>query len=68
MEGNSFSKITIVSGGNDLKEFEAKKQAVLDDILETVEEKFGYLENDPVLKAAAVLDPDMWPKCRTKHA
>ena len=32
MEGNdSFSEITIVSGGNDLKEFEAKKQAVLDD-------------------------------------
>lgn len=68
MEGNSFSKITIVSGGNDLKEFEAKKQAVLDDILENVKERFGYLENDPVLKAAAVLDPDVWPKCRTKHA
>ena len=63
MEGNdSFSEITIVSGGNDLKEFEAKKQAVLDDILENVEERFGYLENDPLLKAAAVLDPDAWPK------
>ena len=34
----------------------------LDDILENVEERFGYLENDPVLKAAAVLDPDVWPK------
>ena len=34
MEGNdSFSEITVVSGGNDVKEFEAKKQAVLDDIL-----------------------------------
>ncbi|CAH3159152.1 unnamed protein product [Porites lobata] len=74
MEGNdSFSEITIVSGGNDLKEFEAKKQArsiarcllllrTLDDILENVEERFGYLENDPLLKAAAVLDPDVWPK------
>ena len=63
MEGNdSFSEITIVNGGNDVKEFEAKKQAVLDDILENVEERFGYLENDPVLKAAAVLDPDVWPK------
>lgn len=63
MEGNdSFSEITIVSGGNDLKEFEVKKQAVLDDILENVEERFSYLENDPLLKAAAVLDPDMWPK------
>ena len=42
MEGNdSFSEITIVSGGNDVKEFEAKKQAVLDDILENVEERFG---------------------------
>ena len=62
IEGNSFSEITIVSGGNYLKEFEAKKQAVLDDTLENVEERFGYLENDPVLKAAAVLDPDVWPK------
>ena len=34
----------------------------LDDILENVEERFGYLENDPVLKAAAVLDPDVWLK------
>ena len=42
LEGNdSFSEITIVSGGNDLKEFEAKKQAVLDDILENVEDRFG---------------------------
>ena len=63
MEGNdSFSEIIIVSGGNDLKEFEWKKQAVLDDILENVEETFVYLENDPVLKAAAMLDPDVWPK------
>lgn len=63
MEGNdSFSEITIVNGGNDVKEFEAKKQAVLDDILENVEERFGYLENDPVLKAATVLDPNVWPK------
>ena len=51
-----------------LKEFEVKKQAVLDDILENVEERFGYLEKDPVLKAAAVLDPDVWSKCRTKYA
>lgn len=35
---------------------------MLDDILENVEERFGYLENDPVLKAATVLDPDVWPK------
>ena len=63
MEGNdSFSEITTVNGGNDVKGFEAKKQAVLDDILENVEERFGYLENYPVLKAAAVLDPDVWPK------
>lgn len=63
MEGNdSFSEITIVNVGNDVKEFEAKKQAVLNDILENVEERFGYLENDPVLKAATVLDPDVWPK------
>ena len=34
----------------------------LDDMLENVEERFGYLENDPLLKAAAVLDPDVWPK------
>ena len=34
----------------------------LDDILENVEERFGYFENDPLLKAAAVLDPDVWPK------
>ena len=35
---------------------------MLDDILESGEERFGYLENDPVLKTAAVLDPDVWPK------
>lgn len=65
MEGNdSFGEITILSGGNDLKEFEAKKQAVLDDILENVEERFGYLENGPLLKAAGELDPDVWPKDR----
>lgn len=35
---------------------------MLDDILENVEERCGYLEIGPVLKAAAVLDPDVWPK------
>ena len=32
------------------------------EILENVEERFGYFENDPLLKAAAVLDPEVWPK------
>ncbi len=56
-----FNEISIVKHGNDLKEFEVKKQRVLDDVLRNVEERFNYLENDPVLKAAAVLDPDIWP-------
>ena len=39
-----------------------QKSRVLDDVLQNVQERFGYLENDPVLKGAAVLDPDIWPK------
>ena len=39
-----------------------RRRSRLDDILENVKERFGYLENDPVLKAAAVLDPDVRPK------
>ena len=35
---------------------------MLDDVLYNVEERFAYLENDPVLKAAGVLDPDIWPE------
>lgn len=63
MEGNDFfSEIIIVNGGNDVKEFEAKKQVVLDDIFENVEERFGYLENDFVLKVVVVLDLDVWLK------
>ena len=34
---------------------------MLDDVLQNVEDRFSYLENNPVLKAAAVLDPDVWP-------
>ena len=48
----SFNKIPIITGDNDLKEFEARKQRVLDDVLQNVEDRFSYLENDPVLKAA----------------
>lgn len=44
-----FNEISIVKNGNDLKEFEVKKQRVLDDVLQNVEERFDYLENDPVL-------------------
>lgn len=58
---NSFNEIPIVRSADDLKEFETKKQKVLDDVLQNLEERFSYLENDPVLKAAAVLDPDIWP-------
>ena len=36
-----------------------QKSRVLNDVLQNVQERFGYLENDPVLKAAAVLDPDI---------
>ena len=53
----SFNEIPIITRDNDLKEFEARKQRVLDDVLQNVEDRFSYLENDPVLKAAA----DVWP-------
>jgi len=63
MEGmKTFSEIPMVTSDHDLEEFETKKQRVLDDVLQNVQERFGYLENGPVLKAAEVLDPDMWPK------
>ena len=58
----SFNDIAIIRGDNDLQEFQAKKQRVLDDVLQNVEERCAYRENDPVLKAAAVLDPDIWPE------
>ena len=58
----SFNDIAIIRGDNDLQEFQAKKRRVLDHVLQNVEERFAYLENDPVLKAAAVLDPDIWPE------
>ena len=53
----SFNEIPIITRDNDLKEFEARKQRVLDDVLQNVEDRFSYLENDPVLEAAA----DVWP-------
>lgn len=60
MEGTkTFNEIPIVASDHDLKEFETKKQRVLNDVLQNVQERFGYLENDPVFKAAAVLDPDI---------
>ena len=34
----------------------------MDNVVQNVKERLDYLENDPVLKAAAVLDPDIWPK------
>ena len=58
----SFNDIAIIRGDNDLQEFQAKKRRLLDDVLQNVEERFAYLGNDPVLKAAAVLDPDIWPE------
>lgn len=58
---NSFNEIFIVRSADDLKEFVTKKHKVLDDVLENLEQRFSYLEKDPVLKAAAVLDPDIWP-------
>ena len=58
----SFNDIAIIRGDNDLQEIQAKKWRVLDHVLQNVEERFAYLENDPVLKAAAVLDPDIWPE------
>ena len=55
-------EITIIGGDNDVQEFEAKKQRVLDDILQSGEERFSYLENGPVLKTATVLHADVWSK------
>lgn len=60
MEGiETFNEIPIVTSDHDLEEFETKKQRVLDDVLQNVQERFGWLENDPVLKVVAVLDPDI---------
>lgn len=61
-ETNSFNEISIVRSADDLKEFETKKQKVSDDVLHNLEERFSYLENDLVLKAATVL------ACRSDQA
>jgi len=62
MEGQeTLNEISIVRSENQLKEFQVKKQRVLDDVLQNVQKRFDYLENDPVLKAAPILDPDIWP-------
>ena len=61
---DSFNEISIVKHDNDLEEFEVKKRRVLDDVVQNVKERLDYLENDPVLKAAAVLDPDIGQKMR----
>lgn len=47
---DSFNEIIIVKHDNDLEEFEAKKQRVFDDVLQNVQERFDYLENNPSLK------------------
>lgn len=57
----SFHEIAITGGDKDLQEFEARKQSI-GRHPQSVEKRFSYLEDDPVLKAAAVLDPDVWPK------
>ena len=43
MEGQeTFNEISIVRSENQLKEFEVKKQRVLDDVLQNVQERFDY--------------------------
>lgn len=60
MEGMKiFNEIFIVVSDYDFKEFEIKKQRVLNDVFQNVQERFGYLENDFVFKVVVVLDLDI---------
>ena len=60
-EGNVFKEIEITRDGNDVAQYEKIKKSVLDEIGQSMTERFHYLFNDPVVKALSVLDPETWP-------
>lgn len=59
-EGNVFKEIEITRDGNDVAQYEKIKKSVLDEIGQSITERF-HLFNDPVVKASSVLDPETWP-------
>ena len=59
--GSVFREIEIIREDNDIAQFEKIRKSVLDEIGQSMAERFFYLFNDPVIKASSVLDPDTWP-------
>ena len=60
-DGSVFREIEIKREDNDIEQFEKIRKSVLDEIGQSMGERFHYLFNDPVVKASSVLDPDTWP-------
>jgi len=61
-EGNVFKEIEITRDGNDVAQYEKIKKSRLDEIGQSMTERFHYLFNDPLVKASSVLNPDTWPR------
>ena len=60
-KGNVFKEIEITRDGNDVAQYEKIKKSVLDEIGQSMTERFHFLFNDPIVKASSVLDPETWP-------
>ena len=60
--GNMFRDISITRDDNDVAAFQNIRMSVLDEIRHSMDERFHYLFNDPVIEASSVLDPDTWPE------